>query len=123
MQSWLAAQVWSSSLQRPSAAQFTQSWHVGRNSQSPAPMHWLFTHATLDGHGLLQLPQYASSVVRSTQMLPHLVVGATQFTPHAPFEQTSPAGHALPHMPQFVGSVFASTHRPPHFVCPAGQLA
>jgi len=56
---------------------------------------------------LMQVPQLAPSVIRSTQWPPHAVVpvGHVQM----PAMHIVPAAHVVPHVPQFVPSVIGST--------------
>jgi len=54
-----------------------------------------------------QAPQFAGSVCRSVQAVPHgSGVDPPQLTAHAPAEHTCEAEHFVPHAPQFWGSVW-----------------
>ena len=78
----------------------------------PEQLHRLFTHCPFAPHALLQLPQWALSLVGFT---------------HWPLHDTKPVGHALWHMPllhvwfaaqvmpqppQFIGSAVVLRHTP-----------
>jgi hypothetical protein len=63
-------------------------------------------------HAFAHLPQFATSVWRSTQPPPQSIVGALQARAQRPALQTRPMPHAVPHAPQFFGSEDVSTHAP-----------
>jgi hypothetical protein len=67
-----------------------------------------------------QSPQWAGSLLTSTQAGPQSLVPAGQ--PQVPPLQTCPAGQAAPQLPQLSGSVWVSTQVPKQKVVPGGQL-
>jgi hypothetical protein len=75
-------------------------------------------HSSPASHAVSQSPQWASSVMRSTQIasasMPQIIIGAGHASVHAPPEQDSPMGHSLPQEPQFASSVIVSTQAAPH---------
>jgi hypothetical protein len=73
-------------------------------------------------HGLLQPPQFESSVLVSTHELPHAVSEAAHFDTHLPCEQSCPVAQGPPQLPQFRASAIVFEQVAPHWVCPEGQL-
>jgi hypothetical protein len=73
------------------------------------------------GHPRPQLPQFAASVLASTQVLPHKVLLSAQVVAHTPSAQTSPVAQRCPHCAQLLASAPSATHTPPHRACPSGQ--
>jgi hypothetical protein len=72
-------------------------------------------------HAVAQSLQCAGSLLRSTQLVPHLVSPAEHIVEHAPTSQTSPAWQATPHAPQLAASLFLSTQPDAQRICPEGQ--
>lgn len=66
---------------------------------------------------LPQVPQFARSLVRSAQLLPHCTVPAGHVLLQTPRPQTKPVGQTLPHEPQFSGSLAVSAHAPLQLLC------
>jgi hypothetical protein len=66
-------------------------------------------------------PQFATLVIRSTQLDPHGVPLAHS-VPQVPCEQTVPTGHTLPHVPQLFPSELRSAHVVPQVVRPARHV-
>ena len=61
--------------------------------------------AWAEPHALPQPPQFAGSLLSSTQVLPQSVLPPVQVSPQDALEQTSPDAHAFPQAPQnFNGS-------------------
>jgi hypothetical protein len=58
---------------------------------------------------LPHVPQFWTSVARSTQAAPQAFNWESQLALHAPRLQTSPVGHTLPQLPQSYGLVFRFT--------------
>jgi hypothetical protein len=71
------------------------------------------------GHRVPQSPQFAGSVLVSTQFPLQIVFGQT----HTPELQTSPTRHLVPHLPQLDTSANVLVQRPglPHWVVPPGH--
>ena len=112
-------------------------WQV----QAPAEQAWYGPQA------VPQAPQFAGSVCRLVQAVPHRSGVAppqpTVLATHAPEEQSWPAGQAVPQAPQFAGSVCTSVQNeteptvqvfgvlpaqvvaqtPPVHTSPAGQVS
>jgi hypothetical protein len=61
-------------------------------------------------------PQFALSVVKLAQVVPHFVSRVGHSALHMPATQTWPAAHDAPHVPQWFTSFDVSTHAPPQFV-------
>ncbi len=70
-------------------------------------------------HGFVQLPQCATSVWRSTQLVPQAVSPVPHV--HVPAVHVDPVEHAVPHAPQCAGSDCMSTHVPPQSVRPGSH--
>src|SRR5437773_1076799 len=79
----------------------------------PGPKHMPIEHISPPAHCVAQEPQWAGSLARSTQRLPHLVEPPAHESPHMPWEQTRPALHVVPQPPQLFGSTLVSTQRLP----------
>jgi hypothetical protein len=60
-------------------------------------------------------PQFAESVIVSTQLPLHAIWPDGHERRHMPALHVRPLGHALPHAPQFVLLVARSTHVPLQF--------
>jgi hypothetical protein len=91
---------------------------------SPAPQparHMAFEHTCEPVHALVHEPQWVGSVLRFTQLEPHIVSPG----PHVQFppEHTAPLPQTLPQLPQSFGSVLVSTHVMLQLVPPLGQKA
>ena len=61
-----------------------------------------------------QVPQFATSVFRSTHALPHFDCEAPHW--HVPWTHFAPMEHTVPHLPQFASSAFRSAHLPSQVV-------
>ncbi len=70
---------------------------------------------------MLQLPQYSSSLVTSTQLAPHWVSAPQPAEEHWPAEQTWVPVHTLAQTPQFAELDLVSTHPLGHGVKPAAH--
>ena len=79
-------------------------------------------HAEPAGQSAPHAPQWALSVWRLTQAVPHWVSPAPHETAHTPAAQAVPGAQAVPQAPQWALLVRRSTHAPPHWAWPAGQL-
>ncbi len=80
-------------------------------SVKPAPQearHAPAEHTWPAGHCVPHPPQWARSLVTSTQRPSQGVVPVTHSTRHAPLRHTWPMGHALPQPPQLARSVCVS---------------
>jgi hypothetical protein len=81
-------------------------------------MHMPAAHVAVGAHALLHAPQLRASVMRFTQLEPHIVWPAPHIIiiapMHAPAVQVCPALHATPHVPQLAGSDCVSVHIPLH---------
>lgn len=64
-------------------------------------------------------PQFAWSLDRSTQEVPHSDRPGSHDAAHRAEEQTSPVAQACPHEPQFLESLDRATQMPAHDICPA----
>ena len=85
----------------------------------PPPPQRPAVHDWPAGHALPQEPQLALLDCVSTQLVPHIVLGAVQPPArHMPIWQVWPEGHIRPHIPQLALSALTSTHRPPHAIWP-----
>lgn len=68
----------------------------------------------LFGHAWSHMPQFARSVLKSTQWREQLVKRVDMHMgEQIPVEQTSAPAHACPHVPQFAGSLRVLTQTPP----------
>ena len=67
---------------------------------------------------LPQAPQFALSVFRFAQEVPHLVSSVGHCAAHEPRVQTWPAAQEAPHEPQWFTSLVVSTHAPLQLVLP-----
>ena len=59
-------------------------------------------------------PQLAASVLRLTQVVPHIVCGNAQPLWQRPAAHVSPSGHGWLQRPQCAGLMLVSTQPPPH---------
>jgi hypothetical protein len=71
---------------------------------------------------LPQPPQFATSLMTSTQARSQDVSPALQLPAHCPALHTSVTAHALPHDPQSVGLFATSMHAPAQRSSPAAQM-
>jgi hypothetical protein len=82
------------------------------------------THAldaqTIPPHELPQPPQFAPSLVVSTQVVPHVVRPAAQV--HVPATQAWADPQLAPHAPQFAASDDVSMQLPAHACWPSGHV-
>jgi hypothetical protein len=79
------------------------------------------THVWPPAQVVPHAPQFALSLLRSTQPPLHAERPVAQAAAHLPAEQTWPAAHAVPQAPQLATSVETSTHLPPHVIVPVGH--
>jgi hypothetical protein len=101
------------------ASSFDTSAHTPEQSVVPdGQTHCESTQTSRAAHSWAQRPQWFLSVVRSAQVVPHVVnPGAAHRTAHTPSLQSGADPlQPLPHDPQSVALVERSTHRPPHCV-------
>lgn len=86
-------------------------------------LHWLLAHTAVAlgfvGQGLLQPPQFAASVLVSTQAPPHSIAGNTHAKSQVPSTQVgvAPAGgmHTVSQLPQCAVLVIKSMQEPSQF--------
>jgi hypothetical protein len=85
----------------------------------PEHVHVPATQLEPEAHAVVQSPQWAGSVITSTQAPPHASWPPGQA--QVPFSQVVPAGQALPHVPQLVASdANVMQVDPPHCSQPDG---
>jgi hypothetical protein len=95
----------------------------------PEQVHVLLAHDWPPAHRVPHVPQLVGSVLRFTQLLPHLSSPAWQVSEHRPCEHACAAGQVVPHVPQLLPSDARFTQLEPqaesdatHAQWPAEQL-
>src|SRR5579859_4600737 len=83
-------------------------------SNGAAGTHFPPAHPVPAPHPLPQPPQFALSLLGSTQAPAQGMRPERQLVAHAFAEQTVPAVHWIPHPPQLFGSPLAGMHPPSH---------
>jgi hypothetical protein len=77
--------------------------------------HALCEQTWFVAHAVAQVPQWAGSVVVSTQTPPQSVCPPVQA--QAPALHVCPPVQTFPQLPQLLGSFLVFTHAPPHCTC------